>query len=319
MMQETKTVAVVGYGYWGKKLAAACSAAGLTVVIVDPAVSADIPEIPYPQLSWQAVLSDQKVFGVIIATPEKTHAALTLAAVQANKAVLVEKPAATTVKDWQICVELAARNNLPLLVDYTFLHSRALKEWKKLTRNYAAQLGPLKQITSRRKSQLTPERIAGKALPIWWDVVIHDLYLLRDVYAAVPHDWQITQPGLPNHLFTQAKFAAAQFIAAYSWDAPPERSWTAEYERGSLLWQRTSGGELFEVTINQKKRVSYVIADQEPSPLDVLIQEWQRLWGKKNNLEKQKKHWLAVEQDIAELSKIDMQLTQQTPIHRQDQ
>ena len=174
MTKKQSTIALVGFGYWGKKLAAASAAAGLNVVIVDTATQ---QKIPYLQESWTAVLSDPEIFGVIIATPEKTHAELVLAALRARKAVLVEKPATTSTTSWAKCVSFAEDYNLPLLVDYTFLHSQALTQWRELTQTYNAKLGALKQLTTVRKAQLTPERIAGKATPIWWDVIIHDLYL----------------------------------------------------------------------------------------------------------------------------------------------
>jgi predicted dehydrogenase len=267
-------------------------------------------------MSWEAALNDLEVFGVIIATPEKTHAELVQAALRSNKAVLVEKPATTTSESWQVCVDLATRNNLPLLVDYTFLHSQAFELWRSLEKKYSPELGEMKQLITTRKSQLTSERITGKALPIWWDVVIHDLYLLGALYDAIPTDWQVISAKLPSEIKASARFKTVDLIADYSWLAlNPERSWLAHYEHGQVLWQRTFDGEAFEVMVNKKIVFSTTISDQSPSPLDVLIKKWLRMWNKENLAKLQKKHWKAVAQDIQALNEISEKLTIEVATH----
>lgn len=313
MISKPQKIAVVGFGYWGQKLAAASIAAGLQVVIVDSVIQS---QTVYLQMSWQAVLTDTEVFGVIIATPEKTHAELTHMALQANKAVLVEKPAATTSESWQACVGLAMKSNLPLLVDYTFLHSQAFEQWRTLERVYAFDLGALKQLSTTRKSQLTTERIRGKALPIWWDVVIHDLYLLRALYDLNPINWRLENESQPTHIKARASFGDAQLITDYSWLANnAERSWVAEYEYGKLLWRRVSEGEYFEVVLGKKTVFSTTIADQNPSPLDTLVKKWRLLWNRKNLAKLQKNHWDEVAHDIEVLTEIAKKLTDQIAIH----
>lgn len=313
MTNKQTTIAVVGFGYWGKKLAAASAAAGLTVVVVDPAAQ---QQTAYPQTDWTTVLTDSAIDGIIIATPEKTHAELVQAALTAHKAVLVEKPATTTSESWSECVALATKHDLPLLVDYTFLYSRALEQWKTIVGTYAAELGSLKQLTTVRRAQLNPERITAKAMPIWWDVVIHDLYLLRAVLNATPADWKIINADLPSQIKASARCAAVHLVADYSWVAvEPERSWFAEYEQGTVLWRRVAVGEAFTVVVRDQTVFSTTIPDQNPSPLDSLIRNWLLLWGKKNLAKLQKKHWQEVAEDVKVLTEISETLTTQAATH----
>ncbi len=315
MKPLSKKIAVVGFGYWGQKLAAASKAAGLTVVVVD---NLPVEASTYLQKSWPMVLEDTEISGVIIATPEKTHAEYVLAALRAHKAVLVEKPATTSVTTWKSCVNLAEKNQVPLLVDYTFLYSQALNYLLQLQQKYRDQLGELCKLKTVRKSQLSVTRITGKALPIWWDVVIHDLYLLRAVFQQTPTAWQAKTTKLPSQLVATAKLGSTVLEADYSWQTSPERFWRAEYTAGTLLWERVGRGEHFVVTVHGKIVVDEIIPDQNPSPLDTLIQTWLNTWETPNSPEQQT-HWQAVLTDITTLEQLDKTFMAQIAIHSPDQ
>ena len=56
-------------------------------------------------------LSDPDLDAVVIATPDKLHAEQTIAAANAGKHVLVEKPMATNMKDLKDLIKLAKKSN----------------------------------------------------------------------------------------------------------------------------------------------------------------------------------------------------------------
>jgi 1,5-anhydro-D-fructose reductase (1,5-anhydro-D-mannitol-forming) len=64
----------------------------------------------------QALIADPEVDAVYVATPVDSHASLTVAALEAGKAVLVEKPMARTVAESEAMVDAARRTGRPLLV-----------------------------------------------------------------------------------------------------------------------------------------------------------------------------------------------------------
>lgn len=69
----------------------------------------------YP--SVDALLADQRIDLVHIATPPHTHTALAVRALEAGKHVLIEKPLATTVEDAKTMIELAKSKGLLLAVN----------------------------------------------------------------------------------------------------------------------------------------------------------------------------------------------------------
>jgi predicted dehydrogenase len=67
---------------------------------------------------YQKVLADPEIKAVSIATPDFAHAEIALAAAQAGKHILCEKPLATTVEEAQAIVDAAAQAGVKLMVDF---------------------------------------------------------------------------------------------------------------------------------------------------------------------------------------------------------
>ena len=105
-------VALVGFGYVGKTFHAPLIAAtpGLalhTMVSSDPAkVAADFPDVRVVA-ELAAVLADPAIDLVVVATPNALHAPQAIAALNAGKAVVVDKPFAVTAAEAQAMAEAA--------------------------------------------------------------------------------------------------------------------------------------------------------------------------------------------------------------------
>lgn len=72
-----------------------------------------------PTTDRQAALRDPRVGAVVICTPTDSHAALSIEAMQLGKSVLVEKPAALSVADFDRMTAAAEANQVSLLVGQT--------------------------------------------------------------------------------------------------------------------------------------------------------------------------------------------------------
>ncbi len=73
--------------------------------------------------SAQAVLADPAIQAVFVATNNRTHAQLAMDALNAGKAVIVEKPLAANSVDAAKLVELARAKKLPLSVDHMMVNN----------------------------------------------------------------------------------------------------------------------------------------------------------------------------------------------------
>ena len=83
---------------------------------------------------WRDVLANPDLTGVSIATPDFSHAELVLAALEAKKHVLVEKPLATTEEECRNLITARDANQVKLMVDFhnrwnlPFVHVRRMVE-----------------------------------------------------------------------------------------------------------------------------------------------------------------------------------------------
>jgi len=126
-LRDAKTpyvnIAVVGYGYWGPRVARAMREAVLHVGVYDsdPAALERARVAGFPRVG--SILDGE---AVVICTPPDTHAALIAEALQAGRHVWAEKPIAPTHAEAQALVALAREKDRVLFVDHTFSFAPAV-------------------------------------------------------------------------------------------------------------------------------------------------------------------------------------------------
>lgn len=169
-------VALVGVGYWGPKLLRALthtsSVEPLWVVDANPASQAWVDE-EYPTVRFTTTfadaLGDERVAGVVIATPAGTHHALVLQALQAGKHVMVEKPLTDDSASAQELVALADSLGLCLMVGHTYLFNSGIVRIK-----HIMDSGELGKILGLRFSR-TNLGIIRPDVNVGWDLAVHDV------------------------------------------------------------------------------------------------------------------------------------------------
>ncbi len=80
-----------------------------------------------PALEWERLLADPDVHAIAITTPPSSHAALAIAALNAGKHVLCEKPLATTVADATAVRQAVAATGRTLVVDHVLRYNPLLR------------------------------------------------------------------------------------------------------------------------------------------------------------------------------------------------
>jgi len=170
--------AVVGCGYWGPNLARNLAEAPEfrlhALCDRDPqrlrALGRYHPDACALQ-DFDAVLCDDAVEAVVIATPPTTHHPLAMRALQAGKHVLVEKPLATRLDDGLELAELARASGLTLMPGHTFIYSPPVNTVRDLIQ--ADVIGDIHFITS---SRMNLGKYQGDGVVC--DLAPHDLSIL---------------------------------------------------------------------------------------------------------------------------------------------
>lgn len=180
-------IGVIGLGYWGPnytRLLQELGTAQIAWACDARAEALELMRARYPDVklttSADEVLADPGVEAVIVATPTSTHAALTLAALEAGKHVLCEKPLAFTVAECDRVIEAATKADRVLMVGHTFIFNPAVRRMKELVGD--GEIGQIRYCHSARTG-LGPIRQDVNAL---WDLAPHDVSIILHLFDRAP-------------------------------------------------------------------------------------------------------------------------------------
>lgn len=211
-------VGVIGYGYWGPNLVrnfVACPDTQVAMVCDINAERLKKVEALYPAIrlttSAEDLLNDPAIDAVVVATPVEHHFALAMAALQAGKHVLVEKPIASTADQAQRLIDEADKRGLVLMVDHTFVYTGAVRKMHELIRTDA--FGPVRYYDSTRVNL----GLFQPDVNVLWDLAVHDLsimgFILGGTPVAVSATGQSLIPGQPEYAAFLTVYFGDQTIA----------------------------------------------------------------------------------------------------------
>lgn len=221
------SLGVIGYGYWGPNLArnaAEASGTQLAAIADFSAQALARAQKRYPGIKlythWNDLVADPEVDAVMIATPVSTHFEIALAALQAGKHVFVEKPMTRTAREARILIAEAARRNLVLMVDHTFVYTPAVTKIRELIDTGA--LGDIYYYDSTRVNL----GLFQSDVNVMWDLAVHDFsileYLLRQQPSAISASGTCHIPGRPENIAHVTLFYESGTVAHLNvnWLAP---------------------------------------------------------------------------------------------------
>jgi predicted dehydrogenase len=220
-------IGVIGYGYWGPNLvrnfADRPEATVRAVCDLRPDRLASV-ERRYPGVKGttnpQELFDNPAIDAIVVATPVDRHFELALAALRAGKHVLVEKPMTSTSEQASRLIEEAARRDLVLMVDHTFVYTGAVRKMRELTD--AGELGDLYYYDSVRINL----GLFQHDVNVLWDLAVHDLsimdYVLQRSPAAVSATGLAHVQGQPENIAYMTMFFDGSLIAHVhaNWLAP---------------------------------------------------------------------------------------------------
>jgi len=178
---------VIGFGYWGPNIVRNLNALdGCQLVSVCDRNPKTLvrAQRTYPSLHLTTdvaeVLRSPEIEAVAIVTPVWTHFELAKAALENGKHVFVEKPFTSNSAQASELIELAAKKNLQIMVDHTFLFSGAVRKIRELVDN--GTLGPLYYFDSTRVNL----GLFQHDVSVVWDLAPHDLSIMDHVIGQQP-------------------------------------------------------------------------------------------------------------------------------------
>jgi len=247
-------IGVVGYGYWGPNIvrnlrgvdgcevAAVCDRSPDALKRVaqaypDIAVTDDVSEL----------MASPKIDAVAVVTPVCTHFQLAKAALQNGKHVFIEKPFTATTAEAEELIELAARRNLKIMDDRTFLFTGAVKKIRQLLEE--GVLGDIYYYDSTRVNL----GLFQHDVSVIWDLAPHDLsimdFLIREKPEAVIATGETHLNGLVDVAYITVYFPRNTIAHInVNWLSPVKiRTTLIGGEKRMLVWNDLEADEKLKI------------------------------------------------------------------------
>jgi predicted dehydrogenase len=198
---STVRFGVVGYGYWGPNVVRNLDRLEETELVAvcdkSPACRRKASKA-YPDVLVTAdpaeLMTSPDIDAIAVVTPVWTHYDLAKTALMHGKHVFVEKPFTSNAAQAEELIELAARKNLKIMVDHTFLFTGAVQKIKKLLNEGA--LGKLYYYDSTRVNL----GLFQHDVNVVWDLAPHDLSIIDHLIQMTPEAISATgQTHLNGH------------------------------------------------------------------------------------------------------------------------
>jgi len=245
---------VVGYGYWGPNVVRNLDQLdGSEVVAVcdkSPTARKRIHK-SYPHIKVVSdtaeLMSSTDIDAVAIVTPVWSHYELTKAALENGKHVFVEKPFTSDSGQAEELINLAAKRNLKIMVDHTFLFTGAVKKIGQLLEE--GTLGKIYYYDSTRVNL----GLFQHDVNVIWDLAPHDLSIIDHLIKETPEAVSATgQTHLNGH--EDVAFITVYFpnkIIAHinvNWLSPVKvRTTLIGGEKKMLVWNDLEADEKIKV------------------------------------------------------------------------
>lgn len=238
-----KNIAVIGCGHWGKNLVRNFAQVGALYAVCDGNLQVAekfASEFDAKALDFDAVINDEAVQGVVIATPAETHAGLALHALANSKHVYVEKPLSLDISDAESMIAKAKEMDKILMVGHLLHYHPAYITLKTMVDSGA--LGALRYVYSNRLSygKLRSEE------NVFWSFAPHDVSMILGLTGAEPssiyaHYHDSVQSGI-------ADFATAHMTFPNQVQAHIQTSWLHPFKEQRLVVTGTQGMLIFDDT-----------------------------------------------------------------------
>jgi len=249
-------IGVVGFGYWGPNVARnfhAIPGAKLVAISDLSEKRLGLAQTNYPFIKGikdpLELIRAADIDAVAIVTPVFSHYELAKAALLAGKHIFVEKPFTSTSAQAKELVDIAAKKDLRIMVDHTFLFTGAVKKIKEVIDK--GELGKLLFYDSVRVNL----GLFQHDINVIWDLAPHDLSIMAHVIDRKPvaisaHGTTHFQGGFEDIAYLCVEFEGNGFIAHFhvNWLSPVKvRQTLISGDKKMLVWDDLSADEKIKI------------------------------------------------------------------------
>ncbi|MDH7494206.1 MAG: Gfo/Idh/MocA family oxidoreductase [Candidatus Saccharicenans sp.] len=249
-------VGIIGFGYWGPNVARNFNAspeARLTAICDLRPQRMLVATSTYPFIKSYTnpdeLIKDPEIDVVAVVTPVSSHYDLARKALLNGKHVFVEKPFTLNSQEAEDLIELAAKKNLKIMVDHTFLFTGAVTKMKELIDS--GELGNILFYDSVRVNL----GLFQQDVNVVWDLAPHDFsimcHLIKDKPVAVSAQGVSHYNGdFEDLAYITVYFNDPHLIAHFhvNWLSPVKvRRTIISGNRKMLLWDDISADEKVKI------------------------------------------------------------------------
>jgi predicted dehydrogenase len=218
-----KNIAVIGCGHWGKNLLRNFSELEVLTCVCDPNVElaeSFASQYKVDNVSFDQVVNNSDVDGVVLAVPAPLHAPLAIKALGAGKHVYVEKPLAMNLVEAQQVIDASVASGQHLMVGHLLQYHPVFVTLHKLVK--AGEIGKLNYIYSNR---LSLGKIRSEE-DVIWSFAPHDISMILSLTGQEPELVRteyvnILQTGIADSAMIHMKFKdGLKAHVAVSWLHP---------------------------------------------------------------------------------------------------
>jgi predicted dehydrogenase len=227
---------------------------------------------------WRDVISDKTLAGVIIATPPKHHAEIACAAIDAGKAVLIEKPMTLDPAEANAIREKAAERHCLVMVEHTHLFRPVFREIKRR----AGKLGSLRGLWSSA-GDWGPFR---SNTPVLWDRGSHEVALALGLWERPPVSIEAqvvecrkTKEGLGANYNLKLDFSDGAIAdLCFGNIIDKHRRFAVFFDQSVLAYDDAVSGQLFEYSgqkdIREPRGEYRKISIDQEMPVRIAVKEF---------------------------------------------
>ncbi|MCH7996127.1 MAG: Gfo/Idh/MocA family oxidoreductase [Planctomycetes bacterium] len=253
--RDKVALGIIGCGHWGPnhiRVFSEMEGASMRACCDTNAKRLERIAARYPDIrtttDYHALLADDSIDAVVIATPTRTHFAIAADALRAGKHVLVEKPMCATAEEAKELAALVEQTGRTLMVGYVFLFNNGIRKLREIIAS--GGLGHLHYLDAVR-TNLGPVRGDVNAL---YDLGTHDITIFNFFVDAEPVEVSatgrcISQEGIEDVCFATIKYANGTLGHIHvSWLNPRKiRTVTAIGERKMAHWDDVDPSDTLRV------------------------------------------------------------------------